>query len=65
MSWASLDRTRKKYGAQVAADEKLLAKVTSRLLSNKKILEQAARGARRKALCLASEMEAEGENVHC
>jgi hypothetical protein len=65
MSWASLDETREEYGAKVDADEKLLAKVTSRLQSNKEILEQLRERARRKALCLASEMEAEGGERKC
>ena len=38
-------------------DEQLLATVILRLLRNKKILAQAKERARRKALCLASELE--------
>jgi hypothetical protein len=64
MSWASLDKTREEYRAKVDADEKLLAEVISRLLRNKKILAQAEERARRKALCLASEMEADGDEVN-
>lgn len=64
MSWASLDRTREEYQAKVDEDEKLLAEVIARLLRNKKILAQANERARKKALCLASEMEAEGEDVN-
>ena len=64
MSWASLDKTREEYQAKVDADEKLLAEVIARLLRNKKILAQANERARKKALCLASEMEAEGEVVN-
>ena len=45
-------------------DEKLLAEVISRLLRNKKILAQAQERARKKALCLALEMEAEGDEVN-
>ena len=61
MTWASLDRTREEYQKKVDEDEKLLAQVISRLLRNKKILKQAEERARQKALCLASDMEAEGE----
>lgn len=63
MSWESLDRTREEYQKKVDEDEKLLAEVISRLLRNKKILKQAEERARKKALCLASEMEKEGEEV--
>jgi hypothetical protein len=41
--------------------EKLLAEVITRLLRDKKILQVAKDCARRKALCLASELQAEGE----
>jgi hypothetical protein len=41
--------------------EKLLAEVITRLLRDKKILKVAEDRARRKALCLASELQAEGE----
>ena len=41
----------------------MLAKVIARLLRNKKILKQAKERARKKALCLALEIEEEGENV--
>jgi hypothetical protein len=61
MSWESLDRTREEYQKKVDDDEKLLAAVISRLLRNKKILKQAEERARKKALCLASDMEAAGE----
>lgn len=61
MSWESLDRTREEYQKKVDDDEKLLAEVISRLLRNKKILKQAEERARKKALCLASEMEEMGE----
>jgi len=61
MSWESLDRTREEYQKKVDEDEKLLAEVISRLLRNKKILKQAEERARRKALCLASELEEAGE----
>ena len=49
---------------KVDADEKLLSEVITRLLRNKKILAQANKRAQRKALCLASELEAEGEDVN-
>jgi hypothetical protein len=39
----------------------LLAAVISRLLRNKKILKQAEERARKKALCLAADMEAASE----
>ena len=42
----------------------MLSKVITRLLRNKKILAQANKRAQRKALCLASELEAEGEDVN-
>ena len=64
MSWESLDRTREEYQKKVDEDEQLLATVISRLLRNKKILAQAKERARRKALCLASELEQEGEEVN-
>jgi hypothetical protein len=41
----------------------LLAEVIARLLRNKKILGQAKERAQRKAMCLASEMEADGESI--
>jgi hypothetical protein len=41
----------------------LLAEVITRLLCNKKILEQAKKRAQRKAICLASKMEANRELV--
>lgn len=63
MSWESLDKTREEYQKKVDEDEKLLAEVITRLLRNKKILQQAEERARRKALCLASELEEEGESV--
>jgi hypothetical protein len=63
MSWASLDKTRKEYKKKVNQDEKLLAEVIAHLLHNKKILEQAKERAQRKAMCLASEMEANRESI--
>jgi hypothetical protein len=48
----------------VDEDKKLLAEVIARLLRNKKILAQAKERARKKALCLTSELEAEGEGVY-
>jgi hypothetical protein len=41
----------------------LLAEVIARLLYNKKILEQAKKRAQRKAICLASKMEANRESI--
>jgi hypothetical protein len=41
----------------------LLAEVIARLLRNKKILEQAKERAQRKAICLASEIEANRESI--
>jgi hypothetical protein len=41
----------------------LLAEVIVRLLCNKKILEQAKERTQHKAICLASEMEADGELI--
>jgi hypothetical protein len=64
MSWESLDKTREEYQKKVDEDEQLLATVISRLLRNKKILAQAKERAQRKALCLASELEQEGEGVN-
>ena len=49
---------------KVDMDKKLLSKVIARLLRNKKILAQANKRAQRKALCLTSELEAEGEDVN-
>jgi hypothetical protein len=57
MSWEALDKTRAEYQKKVDDDEKLLQEVIGRLLRNKKILAQANERARKKALCLASEME--------
>jgi hypothetical protein len=41
----------------------LLAEVIVRLLCNKKILEQAKERTQRKAMYLASEIEADGESI--
>jgi hypothetical protein len=64
MSWASLDKTRKEYQAKVDVGEKLLTKVISKLLRDKKILAQAKERACCKALYLASKISAEEKNVH-
>jgi hypothetical protein len=61
MSWSSLDRTQEEYQKKVDNREKLLAEVITRLLRDKKILQVAEDRARRKALCLASELQAEGK----
>jgi hypothetical protein len=49
MSWVSLDKTREEYKKKVEADKKLLAEVVSRLMRNKKILQQAKERATKKA----------------
>jgi hypothetical protein len=41
----------------------LLAEVIACLLCNKKILEQAKKRAQRKAICLASKIEADRESI--
>jgi hypothetical protein len=45
-------------------DKQLLATVIARLLRNKKILAQAKDCVRQKLLCLALELEQEGEEVN-
>ena len=42
----------------------MLVEVIARLLRNKKILAQANKRARKKALCLALEIEAESKNIN-
>ena len=61
LSWSALDRTREEYQKKVDNDEELLATVMARLMRNKKILRQAEERAKRKAECLADEMETSGE----
>jgi hypothetical protein len=61
LSWSSLDKTREEYAKKVEADEALLAQVLARLMRNKKILKQAEERAKRKAQCLMSEMDLNGE----
>jgi len=61
LSWESLDRTREEYKRKIEEDETRLAELLARLLRNKKILRQAEERARKKAECLASEMEEAGE----
>lgn len=61
LSWESLDRTREEYSEKVRVDEEKLADLLARLLRNKKILRQAEERARKKAECLASELEQSGE----
>jgi uncharacterized protein (DUF169 family) len=63
LSWASLDKTREEYRKKVDADESLLAEVMTRLIRNKKILRQAEERAKKKMMCLASEMRDNGEEV--
>jgi hypothetical protein len=47
----------------VDADESLLAEVMTRLIRNKKILQQAEERAKKKIIYLASEMRDNGEEV--
>jgi len=61
LSWESLDSTREEYRKKVEEDEKLLSEVLARLLRNKKILREAEERAKKKTLCLLSEMEKTGE----
>lgn len=61
LSWESLDRTRTRLRKEIDDDEEELARVMARLMRNKKILRQADDRAKRKAECLASELEAAGE----
>ena len=61
LSWESLDKTREEYRAKVEKDESDLAEVLARLMRDKKILKQAEERAKKKALCLASEIEESGE----
>jgi hypothetical protein len=63
MSWVSLDKTREEYEKKVEADEKLLAEVISRLMRNKKVLQQAKERAAKKTLCLANSLRDDGEAV--
>lgn len=64
MSWTSIDKTREEYRKKVEADEKELQTVIARLLRNKRILAQAEERARKKTMCLASELAAEGESMN-
>lgn len=61
MSWSSLDRTREKLQQEIDEDEEELSRVMARLLRKKKLLRQADERAKKKALCLANEMEESGE----
>jgi hypothetical protein len=63
LSWTSLDKTREEYQKKVDEDEKALAEIMARLIRNKKILRQAEERARKKLLCLASELRNDGEEV--
>jgi hypothetical protein len=47
----------------VDKDKKALAKIIARLIQNKKILRQAKERARKKLLCLASELRNDREEV--
>jgi hypothetical protein len=63
ISWDSLDRTREDYQRKVDEDEVELAKITARLVKNKRILRQAEERAKKNAECLMEmlEMNATGE----
>lgn len=63
LSWESLDRTREEYRKKVEKEEEELAAVLARLMRYKRILKQADERSKRKAQCLASEMEESGEFV--
>jgi hypothetical protein len=63
MSWVSLDKTYEEYEKKVEANKKLLAEVVSRLMRNKKILQQAKERATKKAWCLANSLCNKGEGV--
>lgn len=61
LTWESLDRTREKLRKEIDEHEDELAGVMAKLMRKKKILRQADERAKRKAECLAVEMEADGE----
>ena len=63
LSWSSLDKTREECRKKIEEDEQLLSEVMSRLLRNRKILQQADERAKRKAACLVSELDEEPEEV--
>ena len=56
MSWSSLNSTREDLSIKIAADEKKLTTMITRLLRNKKILKEIDAKAKRKAQCLLSKM---------
>ena len=61
LSWDCLDRTREECQKKIDADEEELSRVLARLMRNKKILRQANERAKRKAQCLAEEIDIAGE----
>ena len=61
LSWDCLDRTREECRKKIDEDEEELSRVLARLMRNKKIIRQADERAKRKAQCLAAELEAAGE----
>ena len=61
LSWESLDKTREKLRKEIDEHEDELAEVMAKLMRKKKILRQADERAKRKAECLAAEMEESGE----
>lgn len=63
LSWGSLDTLRFEYQQKVEEGEALLSQVTARLLEEKKSLSHVQKTMRRKAECLALELEAMGEHV--
>lgn len=63
MSWVSLDKTREEYEKKVEEGEKQLAEVLSRLMRDKKILQQAKDRSAKKAWCLANSLRDAGEAV--
>ena len=56
MFWPFLNSTREDLNIKIAADEKKLTTMITRLLRNKKILKEINAKAKRKAQCLLSEM---------
>jgi hypothetical protein len=63
ISWVFLDKTCEEYKKKVEADKKLLAEVISRLMQNKKILQQAKDRAAKKAWYLANSLRDNSESV--
>ncbi len=61
LSWEALDHTREEYRQKVKEGEQELARVISRLLRDKAILQQADEKAKKKALHLLDEMDRTGD----